>query len=803
MTRIRGIEEERNGQEWKLWYQKPASVWEEALPIGNGRLGGMVFGGTDVERLALNEDTLWAGFPRDGMNYEARRHLAEARKLIFDGRNAEAQRLIEAKMLGRDCEPYLPLGTLTLDWGRVSGNAEAIRDYRRALTLDDGIATVVYRTGDISLRGEYFASAPDQAIFVRYFAEEGSLDVDLGFESPLRHTVEADGDTLILKGRAPSHISDNYRGDHPASVLYETGLGLPYEARVLIDTDGLVHATKNGKLEIRKAKMLTIYVAAATGFTGYDATPDEEGISERCRKLLSAASVTGYERARSRHLQDHRQLFRRVDLRLEGDAEISEAAVRVEEKPTDERLNAYRQTKKDPALEALYFQYGRYLLMASSRPGTQPANLQGIWNPHVQPPWNSDYTVNINTQMNYWPAEVANLSECHDPLFDMLQDLSNSGRRTAEIHYGCRGWTTHHNVDLWRMSTPTGGSACWAFWPLGGAWLVRHLWDRYLFSLDVSFLRERAFPIMKGAALFCLDWLTVLPDGTLVTNPSTSPENAFLLANGESCNVTVASTMDIAIIRELFTNTLEAIRAIGGEEEDALRDELSEAIVKLPDCRIGRHGQIQEWLEDYEEAEPGHRHISHLYGLHPGVQIHDETPELLRAAAVTLERRLAHGGGHTGWSCAWLINQFARLKDSSQAHVMVQTLLANSTYPNLFDAHPPFQIDGNFGGTAGISEMLLQSHHNRIELLPALPMAWRSGWISGLKARGGFSINLSWKDGRLTEAAVTSAHGANCRIKYAYGEWCVKNEQGADVAVSPEGDFETSASSRYFIRVTR
>ncbi|WP_256757405.1 glycoside hydrolase N-terminal domain-containing protein [Cohnella sp. WQ 127256] len=783
-----------HNEEWKLWYKQPASVWEEALPIGNGRLGGMVFGGTDVERIALNEDTLWAGFPRDTMNYEARRHLNRARALIFEGENVEAQKLIEAKMLGRDCEPYLPLGDLMMARVDSSGTRtnEAYSDYRRELTLKDGMAAVTFLSGQVQVKGEYFASVPDQVICIHYVSQEGQLNYDISLESPLRNNIEVINNKLVMTGRAPSHISDNYQGDHPASVLYEDNFGLPFEAQVWVDTDGLLRMG-DGKLELREAGFVTVYLAAATGFVDFQTSPESREMSDRCTMQLSAAVELGYEKLKQNHSAEHQQLFNRVDLRLGSNEGVDGVNL-----PTDLRLSAYKETKNDPGLEALFFHYGRYLLMASSRPGTEPANLQGIWNAHVQPPWNSDYTVNINTEMNYWLAEVCNLSECHEPLFDMLDDLSVSGSRTAEIHYGCRGWTTNHNVDLWRMTTPTGGSACWAFWPLGGAWMVRHLWDRYLFDLDIQFLRERAYPIMKGAALFCLDWLVEGPDGQWVTNPSTSPENAFLTADGQSCSVTLASTMDIAIIRELFTNCQAAIRIL--DKDEAFDLELKKALEKLPNYQIGRFGQIQEWVEDYEEAEPGHRHISHLYGLHPSDQIHEGTPELFRAAAVTLERRLAHGGGHTGWSCAWLINQFARLKDASQAYSSVQTLLSKSTYSNLFDAHPPFQIDGNFGGTAGIAEMLLQSHLGYIELLPALPQAWKEGSVSGIKARGGFTIAMTWQQQQLDEAIVLSERGGKCTLSYAKSDLVITSEQGTLVDVV-EGQFEATAGIKYIVRV--
>ncbi|MFC5467677.1 glycoside hydrolase N-terminal domain-containing protein [Cohnella suwonensis] len=787
---------ESGKKEWKLSYDKPATVWEEALPIGNGRLGGMVFGGADAERVALNEDTLWAGIPRDTLDYDARRYLAKSRELLFNGKNAEAQRLIEERMVGQDCQPYVPVGDLLLK--RIEGGSVAkdgVSDYRRELTLSDGVATASYRADSDGalVRGEYFASVPDQVIVIRYVAEEGKLNFDVGFTSPIPcETVASDGAVLSMTGRAPSHVAENYRGDHPEPVLYEEGIGMPFEARLRATTDGRL-SLGDGRLEIRDAREFTIYLAIETGFVDYRTVPEEEAFLERCRNRVDLASELGYEELLRRHAEEHSALFGRVDLVLEAGEECSD----LEETPTDARLEAYKNGGADLGLEALFFQYGRYLLMASSRPGTQPANLQGIWNPHVQPPWYSDYTVNINTEMNYWLAEVGNLSECHEPLFDLLDGLSDTGGRAARVLYGCRGWTTHHNVDVWRMATPTGGSAMWAFWPLGGAWLARHLWDRYLFDRDERFLKERAYPIMKGAALFCLDWLVEGPDGLLVTNPSTSPENAFLTKDGETCSVTVGSTMDFAIIKELFASVAAASGKLGVDASFA--GELTAALARLPDYRIGRHGTIQEWLEDYEEAEPGHRHISHLYGLHPGDQIHEGTPELFRAASATLARRLANGGGHTGWSCAWLINQFARLKDSKQAYANLRTLLSKSTYPNLFDAHPPFQIDGNFGGAAGMAEMLLQSHLDAIELLPALPEAWKDGAVRGLKARGGYTVDMRWENGALKEATLAASHDGACRIRYGAGAVFAVTDCNGTAVACEGGEFRANAGETYVL----
>lgn len=778
-------------KDWKLWYEQPAAVWEEALPIGNGRIGGMVFGGTDTEQILLNEDTLWAGFPRDQINYEAQRYLAKARQLIFSGKYEEAEALIESTMQGRDVEPYLPLGGLSII--RREESEIRLSEYRRELQLNDGIASIHYRDGEVEVYGEYFVSAPDQVLVIRYQALEGAMNRDLTLDSLLQYRIEqAEDGVLLLIGQAPSHVAGNYHKDHPLDVLYEDGLGLPFEIRLQVETDGSLSNSEN-VLQVRNATYFNVYLAGETGFAGYNKSPDYEACSARCVDRLQAAAALGFEVLRERHTEDHRALFDRVSFSLSPEVESEE------DKPTDRRLTDYQVTKNDPHLEALYFHYGRYLLMGSSRPGTQPANLQGIWNPHVSPPWHSDYTININTQMNYWPTEVCNLSECHEPLFTMLEEMSVVGSRTARIHYGSRGWTAHHNVDLWRMTTPTGGSASWAFWPLGGAWLVRQVWESYLYNLDKQFLGEKAYPLLKGAALFCLDWLIDGPNGDLVTNPSTSPENKFLTANGEAISVSFGSTMDIAIIRDLFQNCLEAINVLE-IEESTFRDELLAAIDRLPAYKIGRHGQLQEWYEDFEESEPGHRHVSHLYGVYPGNEINENTPELLAAVVASLDRRLANGGGHTGWSCAWLLNLFARLKDEKQAYGAVQTLLARSTYPNLLDAHPPFQIDGNFGGSAGMAELLLQSHLGEIELLPSLPAAWTDGQINGLKARGGYIVAIQWAGGKLKQAVIEAKNSGSCKIRYAESVQ-VKDDKGTVITLT-DGRFEAVEGHSYFVTLT-
>ena len=764
-----------------LWYNKPATVFEDALPLGNGRIGAMVYGGVEKERISLNEATLWTGYPVDpNMNPAAKNYLPLIREALFAEEYKKADSLTRF-IQGKFSSSYAPLGNLIIDFGIKEAS-----NYKRRLDLNTGVHQVSFDADATHYTRETFVSHPDQVLMMKLKSSgKNKMNISLSLNSLLNHKVEAELGAFLLfknklqmKGIAPSVAEPNYRGNINDAVQYDSTKSMRFVADAgIYKTDGKIK-TVGDKLMVNGATEIILFVSLATSFNGFDKNPasqgkDELGISYQHLKKLTNKK---YEEIKVKHVQDFSSFYNRVQLNLENRDRRTIT--------TDERLRQFANGAADNDLASLYFQFGRYLMISASRTPEVPMNLQGIWNEQVRPPWSSNYTININTEMNYWAAETANLSEFHNPLFGFIKNLSNTGAVTAKTFYGVAGWVAHHNSDIWAMSNPVGdfgkGDPVWANWTMGGAWLATHLWEHFLFTNDTAFLINTAYPILKQAAVFCQQFLVKDANGKWVTAPSTSPENVFINNKGLKGAVLYGGTADLAMIRELFSNVVDAEAVL--KNDDYFSSQLKKMNADLYPYQIGQKGNLQEWYYDWEDEDPKHRHISHLYGLYPGTSITmKKTPELANAVKRSLELRTNNG---TGWSIAWKINLWARLQNSERAYDALKTIMTyypadknevkmvgGGTYPNLLDAHPPFQIDGNFGATSGIIEMLMQSHDGEIVLLPALPESWKSGSIKGIKARGGFTVGLEWKDGILRTATIVPSNNRTVDVIYKGRRW--------------------------------
>lgn len=756
----------------KLWYKQPAKEWVEALPLGNGRLGAMVYGRVEEELIQLNEETLWSGRPVDlNPNPEAVKYLPQVRDALFAGDWGKAAGLCH-KMQGDYTQSYLPLADLKIKQNFDEGS---VKEYSRELNISDAICKTSFVENGITYEREVFVSAPDQLIVVKLSSsKKGMLNFSSTLNSLLRSEILSKENSLLLQGVAPVHVDPNYLNT-PQPVVYEKEghKGMRFVVRMDVEAlDGEVEI-KNGIVFVKNATESVLRISAATSFNGFDKDPQTEGKNEvsLVEGYLNKVRHASFAKMRRRHIEDFKSFFDRLSLKLTDGNKSCDPSMDIKE-----RLLAYRSGQNDIQLEELYYHFNRYLLISCSRPNGMPANLQGVWNNLLRAPWSGNYTININAEMNYWSAEICNLSELHLPFINHIKNLSKNGERTAKNFYNAKGWSLSHNSDIWGQTNPVGnrgvGDPAWANWYMGSPWVCQHLFEHFRFTGDKTYLESEAYPVMKGAALFCLDWLVEDKDGWLVTAPSTSPENRFIDENGNVQCVSVAATMDMSLIWDLFTNLIEASEVLQKDME--FRKMLIEKRAKLYPLHIGKKGNLQEWFKDYEDMDPHHRHVSHLFGLSPGRQITPfKTPDLAKACQKTLELR---GDNGTGWSLAWKINFWARLLDGNHAYKLLRNLLnvvemyeenydGGGSYINFFCAHPPFQIDGNLGGLSGMTEMLIQSHDDIIHLLPALPTAWRGGCIKGVCARNGFVVDLEWEEGKIIKGKLLSKLGGQCKLR--------------------------------------
>ncbi|WP_347838090.1 glycoside hydrolase family 95 protein [uncultured Draconibacterium sp.] len=773
-----------------LWYNQPATYFEESLVLGNGKVGASVFGGVKTDKIYLNDATLWAGEPvNPKMNPSAHEFVPKIRQAL-DNENYELADQLNRNLQGSFSQSYAPLGTMFLDFNHQG----EVSNYYRELDINTAVSKTNYQVDGISFSREYFISNPDGVMVIKLKADKKeALNFSVKFTSLLRYITTVQNGILQVEGYAPYHAEPGYRGEMEEAVKFDEQRGTRFSTYFKVENKDGQLAFSDSLLIVKDASEAVIKIAVATSFNGFDKDPAKEGLDNKliAARLLSKASKAGFNNIKKAHIADVQKFMGRVTLSL-GESSAPDL-------PTDERLKRYFHGEEDKNLEILYFQYGRYLLVASSRTDGVPANLQGIWNPYMRPPWSSNYTMNINVEENYWMAETGNLSEMHRPFLSFVGNVAQTGAITAKTFYGVdNGWTACHNSDIWAMSNPVGdfgqGDPVWACWNMSGAWIVTHLWEHYQFTQDLNFLKETGYPLMKGAATFCLNWLVEDKNGNLITSPSTSPENVYITDKGYKGATLYGATADLAMIRECLLQTIEASEILNIDED--FRTEMEQTLNSLYPYQIGKKGNLQEWYYDWEDADPRHRHQSHLFGLHPGNHITpDETPKLAEACKTTLEIK---GDETTGWSKGWRINLWARLRDGNRAYKMYRELLSyvdpsgtdtkysngGGTYPNLFDAHPPFQIDGNFGGSAGVIEMLLQSHQNRIHLLPALPDAWPNGSVSGICARGSYEIAMDWSDGKLKTLTVLAKAGGQTTVFCQGKEEYIELEKGESLTLN-------------------
>ncbi len=731
-----------------LKYDSPAKAWTQCMPIGNGTLGAMIYGGVKEEKLALNHDELWTGYPRNTCEGIDKNAYYKARELALEGKLHEAEAILEKDFLGQWSQAYMPLGDLTVTFD----HCKRASDYLRTLDLENSVSTVEYKNKGVKYTREYIASCPDKVIAARYKAEGGKLAFEVRLSSQLRTNSYVRDGILWLEGECPSENNENNESSRKVYYLDDKRRGIQFKSGVKILTDGKI-IEQNTFLRVEDAEYAELFFTCETSFNGFDKLPLLEGkeFAAPCAKNLENAA--SYAAIKENHLADYRALYSRVSLDLGANDADSLC--------TDKRLKKFGRTKNDPSLITLVYNFGRYLSISSSREGSQPSTLQGIWNDKITPPWHSNYTVNINTEMNYWPVLMCNMPEVNLPLIKMLQELAVTGERAAREIYGVPGCCSHHNVDIWRLATPVNGSCVWAFWPCSSGWMSRHAYEHYEYTNDIDYLRDTAYPLLRKNAEF-FDAMLVEYNGEYIFAPSTSPENDFVY-QGDDCSIAKTSTMTMSIVLDVFTNTVAAAEKLGIDGDFVA--ELKEKMAKIKPFKVGSKGQLLEWDSEYEESQIHHRHVSHLYGLHPaGLINYDKNPDLIDACKKTLEIR---GDNGTGWSLGWKINFWARLRDGNHALKLIELQLRHvpggngikyhkggGTYDNLFDAHPPFQIDGNFGYVSGITEMLMQSAKGEIIILPALPDSWKNGSIKGLLAKGNITVDISWKDGKLAELCL-------------------------------------------------